>query len=413
MSMVQLRSSAEGPLVLQSTHRDTAIPVDEPQRQRRVLLIINSMGGGGAERVVATVANYLHRTLRWSVTILTLERGPVRYKLAPGVEVRSLHGTYLTTGFWNVVGVPILAVELAWFLRRHQTDSVMSFLVRSNLILVLTRWLGNRRPIIISERCATDTLYPGDTLKSRMMRVLIGLFYPFAEKIVAISNGVKAALMRLGVDGSRVQVIYNPQNLDEITSAVSPVPPQASAGQPFKIAAVGRLTEQKDYPTLLRAIRQLCDDGVNARLIVFGEGPDAKALKALAARLNLQERIEWRGWIASPHASMSECDAFVLTSRWEGFGNAIVEAMACGLPVICTDCQSGPREILADGEYGQLVPVGDSAAVATAIRRLVDNPHLRASFRARGLERAREFDMLRVAGQYAEVLTERSTTPSL
>ncbi len=399
--------------MLQSLRHDPTIhPLDQPQRQRRVLLIINSMGGGGAERVVATVANYLHRTLKWSVTILTLERGPVRYQLVPGVEVRSLHGAHLITGFRNLLGVPLLAMELAWFLRRYPVDSAMSFLVRSNLILVLTRWLGNRRPIIISERCATDTVYPGDTFKSRMMRVLIRVFYPFAEQIVAISDGVKAALMRLGVDGSRVRVIYNPQNLDEITSAVRAIRLQASEEQPFRIAAVGRLTEQKDYPTLLHAVKQLCEEGVNAHLIVFGEGPDAQKLKVLARRLNLQGRIEWRGWVASPHALMSESDAFVLTSRWEGFGNAIVEAMACGLPVVCTDCESGPREILADGEYGQLVPVGDSVAVAAAIRRLVDNPLLRASFRARGLERAREFDTCRVAGQYAEVLTERSPTPS-
>ena len=114
--------------MLQSPRRDdlTIDPLDQPQRERRVLLIINSMGGGGAERVVATVANYLHLTLKWSVTILTLERGPVLYPLVPGVEVRSLHGAHLITGFRNVLGVPLLAMELAWFLRRYPVDSAMS-----------------------------------------------------------------------------------------------------------------------------------------------------------------------------------------------------------------------------------------------------------------------------------------------
>jgi len=375
---------------------------------RRVLLIINNMGGGGAERVVATVANYLHRTLQWTVTILTLESGPVQYELAPGIEVRSLHGAHLTAGLRSIFGVPFLTMELAWFLRRHRVDSVMSFLVRSNLILVLTRWLGNQRPIIISERCATDTLYPGDTLKSRMMRGLISTFYPFADRVVAISNGVKDALVRLGVNGQRVRVVYNPQNLTQIASAVGGIPRNRPLGGPVRIVAVGRLTDQKDYPTLFRAVRKLCDDGVDARLVILGEGPDARKLESLAHRLELQERIEWRGWVASPHVLMAECDVFALTSRWEGFGNVIVEAMACGLPVVCTDCQSGPREILADGEYGLLVPVGDSAAVAAAIRRLVDDPHLRASLRTAGLERAREFDVGRLAHQYAEVLLEQS-----
>jgi glycosyltransferase involved in cell wall biosynthesis len=384
------------------------VPISAPA-PRRVLLLINNMGGGGAERVVATVANYLHRTLKWTVTILTLEDGPVQYELAPGIEVRSLHGAHLTAGLRSLFGVPLLTIELAWFLRRHPVDSVMGFLVRSNLILVLSRWLGNRRPIIISERCATDTLYPGDTLKSRMMRVLISALYPFADRIVAISNGVKDALMRLGVDGARVRVVYNPQNLAQITSAVGAIPLNRPLGRPVRIVAAGRLTDQKDYPTLFRAVRQLCDEGVDARLIVFGEGPDARKLESLARKLELQTRIEWRGWVASPHVPMAQCDVFVLTSRWEGFGNVIVEAMACGLPVVCTDCQSGPREILADGEYGLLVPVGDSAAVAAAIRRLINDPQLRASLRTRGLERAREFDVDRVAHQYAEVLVEHST----
>ena len=373
---------------------------------RRVVLIINNMGGGGAERVMATLANHLRGILNWDVTILTLEEGPVRYELLPGIEVRSLHGMRLSRGLASILGVPFLAAELAWFLRRQPVDSVMSFLVRSNLVLVLTRWLGNRRRIIISERCATDALYPGRTLKSRMMCWLVSSFYPVADRIVAISNGVKDALVRLHVPGDRVRVIYNPQNLEQIVSAVGANPVKRRVGGPFTIVTAGRLTEQKDYPTLFDAFKQLCDEGLDARLVIFGEGPDESALHALAQRMNIHSRIDWRGWVASPHPLMAECDVFVMTSRWEGFGNVIVEAMACGLPVVSTDCESGPREILADGEYGILVPVGDSKAVATAIRRFAADPDMRATLRARGLARAREFDVLRIANQYVEVLTE-------
>ena len=373
---------------------------------RHVILVINNMGGGGAERVVATLANHLHSRLGWAVTILTLEAAPVAYRLLPGVKVRALHGKRITAGVRSLLGVPLLAVELAWFLRRHPADAVMSFLVRSNLILVLTQWLGNRRPILISERCATDALYTGDTVKSRMMRRLISTAYPWAHRIVAISQGVKDALVRLGVPADRVRVIYNPQDLQQIAGAVDATPAPRPSGRPFTIVAVGRLTEQKDYPTLLIALQHLYADGIDARLIVFGEGPDEQELRALAQRLGVAERVEWRGWVPAPHAAMAGCDAFVLASRWEGFGNVIVEAMACGVPVVCTDCQSGPREILADGEYGILTPVGESAALAAALRRLAGDAELRATLRERGLVRARDFEVSRIADQYVDVLSE-------
>ena len=379
-----------------------------PPRQpaRRVVLVINNMGGGGAERVLATVANHLHGALGWSVTVLTLQAGPVRYPLLPGIEVRSLHGGLLTVGARNLLGVPFLAAELALYLRRHPADAVMSFLVRANLIHVLSTWFGNRRRIVISERCATDALYKGNALRPRMMRWLIGALYPWANRVIAISGGVKESLVRLGVPPDLVRVIYNPQNLREITAAAGDVSAPRPAGRPFTIVTVGRLTEQKDYPTLFQAFTQVLDGGLDARLVVFGEGPDAAKLHALARSLGIHERIDWRGWVPSPHAQMAACDLFVMTSRWEGFGNVIVEAMACGLPVVCTDCESGPREILGDGEYGMLVPVGDSAAVAGAMQRLATDRDLHATLRARGLARAREFDVSRIVHHYVDVLTE-------
>jgi len=373
---------------------------------RRAVLVINNMGGGGAERVLATVANHLHGTLGWEVTVLTLQTGPVRYSLLPGIEVRSLHGGLLTVGAGNLLGVPFLAAELALFLRRNPADAVMSFLVRANLIHVLSAWFGNHRRIVISERCATDALYKGNGLRPRMMRWLIGALYPWANRVIAISGGVKESLVRLGVPGDLVRVIYNPQNLPEIAAAVGDVSAPRPARRPFTIVTAGRLTEQKDYPTLFEAFKRVCDQGLDARLVVFGEGPDASKLEALARTLGIHDRIDWRGWVASPHAQMAACDVFVMTSRWEGFGNVIVEAMACGLPVVCTDCESGPREILGDGEYGVLVPVGDSAAVAGAIQRLASDHHLHATLRDRGLARARDFDASRIVHHYVDVLTE-------
>jgi N-acetylgalactosamine-N,N'-diacetylbacillosaminyl-diphospho-undecaprenol 4-alpha-N-acetylgalactosaminyltransferase len=368
---------------------------------RHIVFVINNLGGGGAERVVATLANHLSRTFDWRVTIVTLRREPVRYELAEGVTVRALRVGRLGIGPLRVLLLPLFALELAWRLRRARPDAVMSFLVRSNLALILTRWFGYHGPVFISERCATDAIYAGNGLGSRVMRALVAGLYPHAAAIVAISRGVKASLQRLGVPGDRVRVIYNPQQIAPLLSVASAKLP----GRPFRLVTAGRLTDQKDYPTLFRAFRQVLDSRLDARLVVFGEGPDERSLRALAGTLGLGDRIDWRGWVPSPHRSMAECDAFVLTSKYEGFGNVIVEAMAIGLPVVCTDCEAGPREILGGGEFGLLVPVGDSDAVAKAILRLAGEPELYAALRARAQVRALDFDVAAIAGEYVEVLT--------
>lgn len=382
---------------------DGVEPAATSRDPRRVLFLINNMGGGGAERIVANLANHLTATLGWTVTILTLQRGAVQYDVLPQVTVRSLRTPALGVGVGRVLVLPIAAAELAWVLRREHPDSVMSFLVRSNLTLILTRWLGYHAPILISERCDTAAVYAGNGLGARVMRWLVNRLYPYASCIVAISDGVKSSLTRLHVPGERIRVIYNPQNLAPFEASATETVPRA--GRPFRIVTAGRLAEQKDYPTLLTAFRKVCDAGLDARLVILGEGPDEAKLRALASTLGISSRVEWRGWVRAPYEVMAGCDAFVLTSRYEGFGNVIVEAMACGLPVVCTDCESGPGEILAGGEYGLLVPVGDSNAIATALLRLASDAELHASLRSRGKRRARDFDVASIAQEYVDVLT--------
>jgi glycosyltransferase involved in cell wall biosynthesis len=329
----------------------------------------------------------------------------VQYPLDPAIEVRPLLSAPLNTGIFRLLGLPLFAAEVAWQLRRSAPDAVMSFLVRSNLTLVLSRWFGNRRRIFISERCATDAVYRGDSIESRTMLRLVAAVYPSADRIVAISRGVKDSLVRLGISGDKVRVIYNPQNLGSIASAIANVSSRAPVSRrPFTIVTAGRLSPQKDYPTLLQAFRQVCDSGVDAKLIVLGNGPDQQKLKVLAEELKIDGRVEWKGWLPDPYPVMAGSDLFVLTSRWEGFGNVIVEAMACGLPVVSTDCESGPREILGGGEYGVLVPVGDSRAVADAIRRLSSDPEALATLRVRGQQRAQDFDLTHIANEYVEIL---------
>ena len=202
---------------------------------------------------------------------------------------------------------------------------------------------------------------------------LVRLFYPWADCIVGVSAGVAADVARLAaVDPETVRVIYNPVvTLDLVEDAQAPVPhPWFEDATPVLVAA-GRLRPQKDFPTLLRAFATLRASR-DARLIILGDGPEIKNLEALVVELGLDEDVQLPGNTSNPYAYMARAAAFVLSSRWEGLPTVLVEALRCGAPVIATDCPSGSREILADGRYGTLVPVGDIRALASAMEAAVD-----------------------------------------
>jgi len=198
-----------------------------------------------------------------------------------------------------------------------------------------------------------------------------------------------------------VQVIYNPVVTDQLLAkAAAPLDhPWFVPGSPAVILSAGRLTAQKDYPTLLRAFARLTA-GREARLIVLGEGEARGSLEALARDLGVADQIFFASFVENPFAYMARADLFVLSSAWEGHPNVIVEAMACGTPVVSTDCPSGPAEILDNGKYGRLVPVGDADDLSAAMAATLDAPPKAESLRAR----ARMFHANAAAGAYLAAL---------
>lgn len=368
----------------------------------KLALVINSLEGGGAERVVCTLARH-YRTAGHTVVIVTLHGGTVAYELPSDVVVHQLRTRRVTLGLGRVVLLPLAALELARVLARERPDATVSFLMRSNLAHVLTRFLGNNRPIYISEQVDAEAEYIG---WKRPLGGLVQRLYPRADHIVASSEGVRQSLGRMGVPLARISTIPNPQDLTLIKADARAVAPESPVGRPFRIVMAGRLTCQKDYPTMLKALALLTQERrLDVRLVILGDGPDRPALEAKARQLGVADDIEWSGWVKNIHAVMARCDAFALTSIYEGFGNVLVEAMACGLPVISTDCPSGPAEILEDGTHGFLVPVGDAVAIAAAVQELVANPTVYADYQQRARARAERFDVSIAGKQYLTVLT--------
>jgi glycosyltransferase involved in cell wall biosynthesis len=233
---------------------------------------------------------------------------------------------------------------------------------------------------------------------------LIQYLYPLADHVTAVSEGAAEDLERVG-NLQNVYAIPNPISIDgasRTSEETEYVHPWFAEDEPIVMGA-GRLTELKGFSTLIRSLRYVRDRGVNARLIIIGEGEERQNLEQLAHDLGLEECVRLPGFVNNPFTYMRAVDVFVLSSRWEGFGNVIVEAMACGTPVVSTNCPNGPAEILENGKWGRLVPVGSVKKIGEAIMKTLDENKVS---KEELLHRSRYFDPFKISGQYIDIIRE-------
>ncbi len=282
-----------------------------------------------------------------------------------------------------------------------------------NIEAVLARRLaGVPVRVVVSERSHFSVSVPKLQRRAKVLVPAMRRAYLQADGIIAVSRGVAEDLVHtLGIPNERVEVVYNPVVGADFSKRMrEPVDHPWFCGQAIPVVvAVGRLARQKDYPTLLRAFARL-REGRPARLAILGSG-NARMharLKDLAERLGLTSEVAFLGFQPNPLPYMAKADLLVLSSRWEGLPNVLIEALACGTPVVSTDCPSGPDEILAGGRYGKLVPVGDVDALAEAMAQTLDHPPAREMLR----ERARLFDEMRAIEAYQTILLGNSRAVS-
>jgi glycosyltransferase involved in cell wall biosynthesis len=282
---------------------------------------------------------------------------------------------------------------LADYAARTRPDAMLAFLNYPSVVLALLRPLTDariRRVVSIQNHISTAA----ERSRSRWVRSVPDLMRRLlrdVDAIAAASRGVGADVASLaGPAADRVRVIYNPGYRAEVASLASEPSKHAwlDAPGPPVVLAAGKLKPQKDFPTLLRAFAALRRERP-VRLVVLGEGSDRDALVALAKELGVAADVDFAGFVRNPYAFYARASVFALSSAWEGFGNVVAEALACGCPVVSTDCPSGPAEILDGGRFGRLVPVGDAAALAAALAATLDAPPDRERLRAR----ARDFSL--------------------
>ncbi len=233
---------------------------------------------------------------------------------------------------------------------------------------------------------------------------LMRIFYPLSDAVICASEGVEESILDVVNVKDKIKTIYYPVAVDKIYN-LSKEPVDHTwflQGDTPVILGAGRLVNQKDFPTLLRAFH-LVVQKMPARLVILGEGKDREELEKLTKELGIDERVAFLGFQKNPFKYMSKASVFVLSSLHEGFGNVIVEAMACGTPVISTDCKSGPGEIIEHEKSGILVSVGDYKSLSETIMKLLSDSSLRQSLSAEGIKRVRYFSLEKNIRQYEDV----------
>jgi GalNAc-alpha-(1->4)-GalNAc-alpha-(1->3)-diNAcBac-PP-undecaprenol alpha-1,4-N-acetyl-D-galactosaminyltransferase len=363
----------------------------------KLTLVISTLGAGGAERVLATLAGSWAEMGRQVTLVTTHDDGsPPFFDLSPGVKHRPILRSDLPGGPLGANYKRILALRA--ILAEENPDVIVSFLNYTN-ILVLLASLGRKTPVVISER-----LDPRVHRLPPVWAVLRRLLYPRASILVNQTEEA-AQLFRKWFKGT-VAVIPNPVNV--------PDPPRESAEfqpeGPF-IAAMGRLHQQKGFEDLLQAMALVHRSKPGTGLVILGEGPRRQELEKLRGRLGLDGVVALPGSCKRPQDILARAELFVMSSVTEGFPNVLCEAMALGLPVISTDCPSGPGEIIEDGKNGRLVPVRDPQAMAAAILELLSDPASRRKLGGQAGDVVFRYSHQSVLEQWESVLISTRSAP--
>ncbi len=350
----------------------------------RVLFVLSALGAGGAERVATALCNYW-RGHGLDVAIATFEAPgtPSYYPLDPGVRVHQLGAASARQSFGEAVLQTRARIDaLSTLIRKERPSVVISFLTKINVITLLAA--PGSVPVIVSERNN-----PNAQRFNGLWRAARDLAFPRAYALVAMTKGAVEAYPERQRPNATVipNPVIIPAGLDRRSDG-------------HTLVAVGRLTRQKRFDLLLDAFARIADDFPDWGLTIWGEGGDRAALAAQRDRLGLAGRVAMPGLSQTPGAWLETADAFVLCSDYEGWGNVLAESMAAGLPVLSTDCDFGPREMIEDGVSGLLVPTDDAAALTDGLSRLMSDAALRERLGAAAKARASAFFLPAVARQW-------------
>ena len=330
---------------------------------QKIALFLPSLRGGGAERVMVLLANGFVAAGHEVDLVTASDENVYQAEIAPGIRHFSLGASRVASSL----------PALVRYLKRERPAALLSAMGHANVVAVAARALARLDcRLVVTEHTNYFAVTARNTgFNARVMRRLMRHAYLRADAVVAVSQGVADDLARgLALAPSRIEVIFNPI-VDKrlVQLAESSVEDIGEVG----IVAVGRLIEQKGFDVLIDALARLRQrhEHREVRLTILGEGPLRDTLLDQAHRLGVADAVSLPGFVDNPFVYMRKARVFALSSYAEGLPSVLIQAMACGTPVVATDCPSGPQEILEGGRWGRLIPMGDSEALADALEEVL------------------------------------------
>jgi glycosyltransferase involved in cell wall biosynthesis len=340
---------------------------------KRLAFLLPDMSGGGAERVaLRLIADFVARGHEVDLVLVKAE-GELLPVVPQGVRIFDLGASRLRSAL----------IPLVRYFRDRRPHAIQISMWPLTIVgIIAARLARTGTRVVTSDHVVLTRQYGTSGRVFRAMRWTIRTFYPWAAARILVSRQSADDLAAFsGLDRESLEAIYNPVDSPPVASADQtggPTWPEGAA----RLLTVGKLKDQKNHRLLIRAFRLLVERRP-ATLMIVGEGPLGRELRDYAREQGVADKVVFAGFTVDPWPYFRSADLFVLSSDYEGYPLVLLEAMRCGLPVVSTDCESGPREILDDGRYGPLVPVGDPEALAGAIEQALDRPAEPESLRAR------------------------------
>jgi glycosyltransferase involved in cell wall biosynthesis len=375
------------------------MPSQAQVRPYRILFFVDTLGGGVTKVVVNLIRHLDPALFRASMAVVRHREG----HLVDVPEEVAVH-------FFDKRHVSQATFDLARLLRQTRPDLMVSAQDHLNVVALLARRLsqGSTKTVASVHTTPAMAFRANPGIKNRVLKpVTMRLLYPTADGIHAVSQGAADGLADVAaIPPTAVRVIHNPIVDEGIEVQVQEAVEHGWFSEPTPvIVSVGRLSKEKGYPYLLQAVARIRPQR-QVRLVIVGEGPQRAELESLARELGIAESVDLIGYRENPFKYLARAQLFVLSSLWEGLPGVLVEAMACGAPVVATDCRSGPSEIITNDAEGLLVPTADVEALAEAMLKVLSDATLADRMQGAGRARAQDFHVTKIAREYEQFFLE-------
>lgn len=364
---------------------------------KKIAFLISSLTIGGAEKLTLTIAEELANDKNFSVFIIVL-KNKIDLKASKNIKILTVNSRF------NIFRTLIFIVNQ---LINNDIEYLYSVMERANFInYILSLFYKKYKPLYSIHST------PSVSFKNRILvkRIFINMLYKHflsKDKIITVSNGIKQELKDM-YNLSNIQVIYNPVDIEKINKLSEELVDDIYfSNKCFNIVAVGRLVKHKGFHRLIIAMSELVKENSNVCLYIIGDGDLKNELNDLINKLKLDKNVSIIGFKNNPYKYMKNCDVFILSSLWEGFGIVIAEAMSLGLPVISSNCKFGPSEILDDGKYGILYNIENMETckkeIVRSLRFFMENKIAIDEYSKKSKSRSLQFSIKKIADEYEKI----------